>query len=127
MFRGIVLALVAVTMLSSSALAGGGSGGAKKDATIKVSNDYSVVQQSRIGVILDQTNDQLTAIGNAANPETAFTNAGGKFLTQGEIATFKVKAGNHRITVVDANGDILKDTTKAVARNKTLSVNASTL
>ena len=127
MFRGICLALCALTMLSTPAFAGGG-GGTKKDATIKVTNDYPSTSFSRIGVILDQTNAQLTAINNATNREQAFIDAGGKFLTPGATASFSVKSGDHSIVIIgvnpNANPSQLSQVTKAVGRGATLSLNA---
>lgn len=133
MFRGICLALCALTMLSAPALAGGG-GGTKKDATIKVTNDIPSTSSSRIGVILDQTPAQLTAIATAANPEQAFTDAGGKFLNPGANASFSVKSGDHVISIVGISPSppftsqgLIRQGTRAVGRGATLSLNATSL
>ncbi len=133
MFRGICLALCALTMLSAPALAGGG-GGTKKDATIKVTNDIPSTSSSRIGVILDQTAAQLTAIAGAANPEQAFTDAGGKFLNPGANASFSVKSGDHVISIVGitptapfTSQGLIRQGSRAVGRGATLSLNATSL
>ncbi|HUP82243.1 MAG TPA: hypothetical protein VM260_27065 [Pirellula sp.] len=131
MFRKICLALCALTMLSAPALAGGG-GGTKKDATITVTNDIPSTSSSRIGVILGQTAAQLTAISNAANPEQAFTDAGGKFLNPGANASFSVKSGDQAISIVGVSPTgtsqgLLGQGTRTVARGATLNLNASSL
>lgn len=132
MFRGICLALCALTMLTAPAFAGG-SGGTKKDATIKVTNDIPSTSSSRIGVILDQTNAQLSAIAAASNPEQAFTDAGGKFLNPGANASFSVKSGDHVISIVGVSPDgktsqgVIKQGSRAVGRSATLSLNAASL
>ncbi len=131
MFRGICLALCALTMLSAPALAGGG-GGTKKDATIKVTNDIPSASSSRIGVILDQTAAQLTAIAGAANPEQAFTDAGGKFLNPGANASFSVKSGDHVISIIGVSPTgtsqgLIRQGSRAVGRGATLSLNATSL
>lgn len=130
MFRGICLALCALTMLSAPAFAGGG--GTKKDSTIEVNNDVPSSGSSRIGVILNQSTAQLTAIANASNPEQAFTDAGGKFLNPGAKASFSVKSGQQAISIIGVSPSgtsqgLLGQGTVDVGRAATVRVNASSL
>ena len=131
MFRGICLALCVVSMLSTPAFAGGG-GGTKRDSTITVSNNIPATSSSRIGVILNQSSAQLSAIAAAANPEQAFTDAGGKFLQPGASASFSVRSGEQSISIVGvspsgASQGLLGQGTRTVARGATINLNASSL
>jgi hypothetical protein len=117
-------------MLSAPALAGGG-GGTKKDATIKVTNDFPSTSYSRIGVIVDQTLAQRNAIAASANPEQAFIDAGGKFLSPGAEASFSVKSGDHVINMILIlpNGTRAQEFAvpeeRSVGRGGTLKLNAT--
>jgi hypothetical protein len=102
-------AVLAVCLcVSGSAFAGGG--GTKKDATITVKNDTA----ASIGVAVDPT----AALLAAATP-AAFQAAGGQIVNPGDTATFKVKAGAHRVIAVDAAGAGLGDVNVAVAKGGT--------
>jgi len=89
MMKSFLLACVALALVPSLALAGGGT---KAAGTITVKNSGSLV----MGVIVDPpaTLDPTTAT------QAQFTAAGGKFVDVGATATFtKLKAGNHTVVV----------------------------
>jgi hypothetical protein len=125
MFRLALLALVAVSVMSAPALAGGG-GGTKKDSTIKFVHDLPTTTIGRVGVILDQTTAQLEAIASASNPADAFTKAGGKFVDNGQSASFKVLSGDHTVYIININNLTVLDALGTnVAKGKTREVKAS--
>lgn len=89
MMKNFLFVFVALALVPSLALAGGGT---KASGVINVKNNGSLV----MGVIVDppSTLDPATA-----TPE-AFAAAGGKFVNVGATATFtKLKAGNHTVAV----------------------------
>jgi len=128
MFRLACLALAAVSLLSTPAMAGGGGGGAKKDATIRFVHDLPTTAIGRVGVILNQTPAQLTAIAMAMDPMAAFTKAGGKFVDNGQSASFRVLSGDHTVTVISPMtlGIVAQGGTN-VAKGRTREVKASVL
>ncbi|MCE9526190.1 MAG: hypothetical protein K8R36_09065 [Planctomycetales bacterium] len=89
MMKNFLFVFVALALVPSLALAGGGT---KASGTINVKNNGSLV----MGVIVDppSTLDPTTAT------EAQFTAAGGKFVNAGATGTFtKLKAGNHTVVV----------------------------
>jgi hypothetical protein len=125
MFRLVCLALATVSLLSTPAMAGGG-GGAKKDATIKFVHDLPIATIGRVGVILDQTAAQLTAIASASDRAAAFTKAGGKFVDNGQSSSFKVLSGDHVVTIVSPTAfTVVKSINTNVASGRTREVKAS--
>ena len=108
--RRTFVAVAICLFLSASTAFAGGSGGTKKDATIKVTNNTT----AEIGVAVNPSASLL----NAQNPEQ-FVARGGKILAVGETYTVKVKAGNQRVVVVDAEGEGIADTNVAVAKGGT--------
>jgi len=94
MMRTLALALLALVLVPSLAQAGGGT---KATARITVRNDSTAV----LGVIVDPP----ATLNPATATQAEFIAAGGKFLAQGETATFaNLRAGNHTLAAfyVDA-------------------------
>lgn len=117
--RNIVLGLVAMATLfafSGEALAGGG---AKKNATIKVTNNTAFIA----AVILDNT--------NPPTEEAAFVKAGGKLIQPGKSYSFKVTAGAHNVVaqLIDSeDGSEVGTPTlvnRTVGKGKTLSLSVT--
>lgn len=128
MFRGLVFALVASLALSTSAFAGGGTGGAKKDSTIKVVNDFS----TPYAVVIDAPDSLKAKLAGGTATLADLTAAGGKVVDPGKDASFKVKAGAHKIGFASVNtstGEIgFPDEAPATAvKGKTVSFNLSAL
>ncbi len=110
-----MFAAVAVCLcLSASTAFAGGSGGTKKDATVKVTNNSATITQ--LGVAVNPSAALL-----AATTPAEFIARGGKSLGAGGTGTFSVKAGSQRIIVVDlATGTPLADQNASVAKGKVL-------
>ena len=94
MMKNFLLVLVALALVPSLALAGGGT---KAAGVINVKNSGGLVA----GVIVDPPAN--------LDPNTAtqaqFTAAGGKFVNAGATGVFtKLKAGNHTVVVFQVNG-----------------------
>ena len=128
MFRGLVFALVASLALSTSAFAGGGTGGAKKDATIKVVNDLA----GPYAIVIDAPDSLKTKLAGGTATLADLTAAGGKVVDPGKDASFKVKAGTHKIGIASVNtstGAIGSpfEVPATVAKGKTVSYNLSAI
>lgn len=127
MFRGLIFALVASLALSTSAFAGGSNGGTKKDATIKIFNDLS----SQYAVVIDASSTLKQKLQDGTATIADLNAAGGKIIDPGKNASFKVKAGTHKIGVVSvySDGEIgsPREATTTVAKGKTVSYNLSAL
>ena len=104
---------VAVAMclcLSASTAFAGGSGGTKRDATIKVTNNSTI----EIGVAVNPSASLLAA----TTPEQ-FVARGGKIVAPGDSYSVKVRAGSQRVIVLDDGGAGIADTRVAVAKGAT--------
>lgn len=124
MFRILVAPILAVALIAVASDAwAGGSGGAKRPATIRVTNN-TTSGAARLGVILNKTETQLRQIADSSDPARAFTSAGGKFIEAGATASFSVQAGSHTIIAVDAseNPQEIGTVTKSVSRGATVTV-----
>jgi hypothetical protein len=87
MMRTLALALLALVLVPSLAQAGGGT---KATARITVRNDSAAT----LGVIVNPP----ATLNPATATQAEFIAAGGKFLAQGETATFaNLKAGNSTV------------------------------
>lgn len=113
--RVFTLAALCLVTVAAPALAGGGS---KRDPKLHVTNDSG----DQIGVILNATDSQLAAIASAGDPVAAFTAAGGKILNPGQKATFKVKAGEQKVTAIDATAVIVGEGKVKVEKGKDKSI-----
>ena len=112
--RRLFTAVAVCLCLSASTAFAGGNGGTKKDATIKVTNNSATVTQ--LGVAVDPSPALL-----AATTAAEFTARGGKSIGAGGTASFAVKAGAHRVIVVNlATGAPLGDQNVTVAKGKVL-------
>lgn len=109
--RRIALALAVCMAFSASSVFAGG-GGTKKDSTITVTNNT----EFGIGVAVDPSNSLLAS----TTPEE-FVARGGKILNPGDTYTVKVKAGSHRVIVVDDEANIIADANVPVAKGATAS------
>jgi hypothetical protein len=127
MIRGLIFVFFATVALSSSAIAGGGSGGTKKDATIKIVNDTS----TRYAVVIDASNELKAKIAGGTATIADLNAAGGKILEPGKDASFKVKAGSHQIglATVSDGGTVGNpfEASRTVGKGKTVSYNISSL
>ena len=128
MIRQLLSALFVIAVLAAPVMAGG-SGGTKKDATVRFTNDVG----EPVGVIVNPTPAQLMAIDAA--PDTAaalkaLTDAGGRLVQPGKSTNFSVKAGVQQIGLGFVNGGMLGDPftiTRSVGKGKTLRINASSV
>lgn len=112
--RRLFTAVTLCLCLSASTAFAGGNGGTKKDATIKVTNNSATVTQ--LGVAVDPSAALL-----AATTAQEFINRGGKSLAAGGTGVFPVKAGSHRVIVVNlSNGVPLADQNVSVGKGKVL-------
>jgi hypothetical protein len=127
MLRGLVLALAVSLTFASSALAGGNNGGTKKDATFRIINDLS----SQYAVVIDASDELKAKLANDTATIDDLNNAGGKIIQPGKEATFKVKAGTHRIGWVsvapDGSYGMPAETQRTVGKGKTATYNLSSL
>ena len=125
MFRLMSVAVVAIATLFASADVHAGGGGAKKNSTIRVMNNFSASEVERIGVILNKSEAQLNNIASSSNPGMAFTNAGGKFIEAGKSASFSVQSGDHNVIIVNiSNLDSVDVRLINVARGVTVDIKA---
>lgn len=97
--RRMFVALAVCLVVSASAAFAGGGGGAKKDSTIKVNNNTS----SAVYAFVDVPSSDISSA--ASKPPTeilaAFNALGGKPIAAGANASFSVKTGAHKLTVVN--------------------------
>jgi hypothetical protein len=122
--RNLLLALAAVVLAPSLALAGGGT---KATGTIVVHSTGSLTTGQVIGVIIDPP--------ASLDPNTAtqaqFTAAGGKFITgatANETLTFKnLKAGNHTIVAFAATNNGTSTTLGTIVTKSVSISNGQTL
>jgi hypothetical protein len=112
--RRMFTAVAVCLCLSASTAFAGGNGGTKKDATIKVTNNSATVTQ--LGVAVDPSAALL-----AATTAEQFVNRGGKSIGAGGTAVIPVKAGTHRVIVVNlATGAPLGDQNVTVGKGNVL-------
>jgi hypothetical protein len=127
MLRGLILALVASVALSSSAFAGGGNGGTKKDATIKTVNDLHF----KVATVIDASDSLKAKLAAGTATLDDLNAAGGKIIDPGKYASFKVRAGSHRIGFASVSDSGLIgnpfEVTRTVGKGKTLTYNLSSL
>jgi hypothetical protein len=96
--RRMFVALAACVALTASSAFAGGSGGTKKDSTIKVVNKTN----NPIYAFVDVSDADILNASMAADPIAAFKALGGKEIAAGgNFAMFSVKAGSHKVTAVD--------------------------
>jgi hypothetical protein len=94
MMKNFLLVLVALALVPSLALAGGGT---KASGVINVKNNGGLV----MGVIVDPP---ATLDPNTAT-QAQFTAAGGKFVNAGATGSFtKLANGKHKVVVFQVNG-----------------------
>ena len=128
MIRQLLSALFVIAVLTAPVMAGG-SGGTKKDATIRFTNDVA----EPVGVLINPTPAQLSTIAGAndtAAALAALTAAGGRLVQPGKSTSFSVKAGVQQIGLGFVNGGMLGDPltiTRSVGKGKTLRINASSV
>ncbi|MGN6544891.1 MAG: hypothetical protein ACTHK7_07565 [Aureliella sp.] len=102
--RRMFVALAVCLAVSASSAFAGGNGGTKKNGTVKVQNNTGDTLYAFVNV---NANDIQNAVNNNPNnPQgvlNAFNNIGGKQIAAGGTASFSVKNGNQRVTVLDIN------------------------
>lgn len=127
--KSVFLALVALVLVPSLALAGGGT---KANGTVKVKLAGSLAAGQVIGVIVDPP----ATLDPATTTQADFTAASGKFLTgasANETVTFSnLKAGTHTLAVFAATTTATGTTvgtvqtrSVAVAKGQTLNYTVS--
>ncbi len=96
--RRVFVALACCLAVSASSALAGGSGGTKKDSTIKVVNQSG----NPIYAFVDVAASDITAASLKTDPIAAFKALGGKQIAAGKnSALFQVKAGAHKVIAVD--------------------------
>jgi hypothetical protein len=96
--RRMFVALACCVAVSASSALAGGSGGTKKDSTIKVVNQTS----NTIYAFVDVPSADIATAAAKADPIAAFKALGGKQIASGKnSALFQVKAGAHKVSAVD--------------------------
>jgi hypothetical protein len=96
--RRMFVALACCLAVSASSAFAGGSGGAKKDSTIKVVNQGS----NPVYAFVDVAQADIATAAAKADPIAAFKALGGKQIAAGKnSALFQVKAGAHKVSAVD--------------------------
>lgn len=96
--RRMFVALACCLAVSTSSALAGGSGGTKKDSTVKVVNNVG----NPIYAFVDVPVADIQTAAGKADPIAAFKALGGKEIAAGgNSALFKVKAGAHKVSAVD--------------------------
>lgn len=96
--RRMFAALACCLAVSASSAFAGGSGGTKKDSTIKVVNQGS----NPVYAFVDVSSADIQTAAGKADPIAAFKALGGKQIASGKNnALFQVKAGAHTVSAVD--------------------------
>ena len=116
--RRTTLLLIASLIVSATPAYAGGGGGTKRPSKIVFTNNSSLV----VGVTTDATSTGITtAITN--KDVAAFTAAGGKFISVGGTATFRVRAGTFTVGAIDeAFANAIVTTSVTVAKGQTIYV-----
>ena len=120
--RRVFVALACCLAVSASSAFAGGSGGTKKDSTIKVVNKIG----NPIYAFVDVLAADITTAAGKADPIAAFKALGGKEIAAGgNSALFQVKAGAHKVTAVDivVPGPVVVDKPVTTTKGKTSTVN----
>jgi hypothetical protein len=130
MFRIVLSLLICTCVAVSPTFAGGGSGGAKKDAKIKILHDLAGTNLSLI-VIADPPVSLVNLMNAGQASPRDITNAGGIIIKKGATGTLSVKSGKVPVYgTVWANGvtgkvEIPQMEEVTVGKNQTVSVKAS--
>jgi hypothetical protein len=118
--RRVTLLLIASLFFSAPAAyaGGGGGGGTKRPSQIIFTNNSSLV----VGVTTDATSSAITTAITDKNV-AEFLAAGGKFISVGGTATFRVSAGTYQAGAVDqAFANTIVSTSVTVAKGQTVYV-----
>lgn len=92
----LVVVSIALVMFSGEALAG--DDGGKRDASLRVRNNFGFA----IGVIVDAEEEDLLDLLDSPDPEGDFEDLGGVILNPGTARVISgLKAGDHNVFVVD--------------------------
>jgi hypothetical protein len=119
--RRVFVALACCLAVSASSALAGGSGGAKKDSTIKVVNQGG----NPIYAFVDVSQADIQAASLKTDPIAAFKAIGGKQIAAGKNnALFQVKAGAHKVSAVDivAQLPVVLDKPVTTTKGKTSTV-----
>ncbi len=128
MFNRRVFVALAVCLCTFSLQAfAGGNGGTKKNSTVRVVNNTD----TPVFAFVNVSDTTLNNIANAADPQQAALNAGGKLIAAGgNEVKFSVKSGNNTVTVATATETpaiILRQTvTTGNGQTKTVTVTSTT-
>lgn len=120
--RSFLVAVLALALAPSMALAGGGS---KQTGTVKVTNNGT----EQLAVIANPSASIQAALASGTLDQATFTAAGGRIIGPGGVATFSnLKAGNNTIAAAYVSGtDIgaVASTPVTVQKGKTVNVSAT--
>jgi len=97
--RRMFVALAVCLAVSASSVFANGNGGTKKDSHIKVKNE----SQDTLYAFVDVDYDDILEAADSDDPAQAFEELGGQLVDSGGKVDFPVKAGTHRVTVVDVD------------------------
>jgi len=120
--RRVFVALACCLAVSASSALAGGSGGTKKDSTVKVVNKLG----NPIYAFVDVPAADIQTAAGKADPIAAFKALGGKEIAAGgNSASFQVKAGAHKVSAVDivAAAAVAVDIAVTTTKGKTSTVN----
>ena len=119
--RRMFVALACCLAVSASSALAGGSGGTKKDSTIKVVNQGP----NPVYAFVNVTQAKIESASMAVDPIAAFKALGGKEIAGGSNhALFQVKAGKHQVIAVDIVEEVgVADKSVTTTKGKTLTVN----
>jgi hypothetical protein len=96
--RTLFIAVLAVALAPSLALAGGGS---KPNSTVKVKNNGT----DTLAVIVDPNSNVQTSLSSGTLNTQTFLNAGGRFVGPSGTATFGgLRAGSHSVVAAFVSG-----------------------
>jgi hypothetical protein len=96
--RTLLIALVALSVAPSMAIAGGGS---KQGGTVKVTNNGT----DTLAVIVDPSSSISNSLASGTLSASQFLGAGGRFVGPGGVATIGgLKAGTHNVVAAYVSG-----------------------
>lgn len=124
MFNRRMFVALAIALTTAMMPAFAGSGGTKKDSTIRVVNNTD----TQVFAFANVSNATLQAIATSPNPQQAAINAGGKLIAGGgNSATFSVKAGANTVTVATATATpaVILQQSVQTTRGQTTTVNVN--
>lgn len=123
--RRMFVALAVCLVVSASSAFAGGGGGAKKDSTIKVNNNTSNLLYAFVDVDSAKISNAVSTATSVDNLFSQFNALGGKSIAAGGNASFSVKTGAHKLTVVniDSQTPVFVDKPVTTVKGQTSTIN----